>query len=75
MSKQHQRQSLDALPPVLNDDQVLTFAQWHALNGISARTARRILNSGRGPTVTQLSAKRIGITVAAHRRWLADRER
>jgi len=73
--KQQRRTALNALPPALNDDQVLTFAQWHALNGISARTGRRILNSGRGPTVTQMSAKRIGITVANNRAWQQSRER
>jgi len=72
----HKRRSaLEALPSTLNPDVVLTFNQWTALNGISARTGRRILNSGRGPTVTQLSAKRIGITVANNRAWQASRER
>jgi hypothetical protein len=57
------------------DSQVLTFHEWARLNRISERTGRRILNSGSGPVITQLSAKRIGITVAADRAWKASRER
>jgi hypothetical protein len=30
--QQKQRSALDALPPMLSDDQVLTFGQWVALN-------------------------------------------
>jgi hypothetical protein len=75
-NKQHkQRSALDALPPMLNDDQVLTFGQWVALNAISKRTGRRILDSGNGPIITQLSAKRIGITVGNNRRWQEARAR
>jgi hypothetical protein len=59
----------------LDDDKVLTFAQWCALNGIGKRTGRRILTSGCGPVVTQLSERRIGITVGNNRRWLESRAR
>lgn len=31
--------------------------------------------SGCGPTTVRLSDKRMGVTVAAHRAWLASRER
>jgi len=64
-----------ALPAILNDNQVLTFKQWTALNGISARTGRRILAAPGAPIVTRLSARRFGITVANNRRWQASRER
>jgi len=64
-----------ALPAILNDHQVLTFKQWTALNGISARTSRRILAAPGAPIVTRLSARRFGITVANNRRWQASRER
>jgi hypothetical protein len=67
--------TLDAPLSMLNDNQVLTFLEWCALNRISARTGRRILNSGRGPTVVQLSTKRIGVTVGANRLWQQSRER
>jgi hypothetical protein len=58
-----------------DDNRVLSFRQWCALNGVSARTGRRILASGAGPVVTQLSARRIGITIRANREWQAARER
>ena len=55
--------------------QVLTFHQWCGLNGISERTGSRILAGPNGPSVVQLSAKRIGITVAANSAWQASRVR
>jgi hypothetical protein len=69
-----QPRPLPALPATLNDNQVLTFKQWAALNGISARTGRRILKAPGGPVVTRLSARRFGITVANNRRWQQSRE-
>jgi hypothetical protein len=69
------KQRIDALPAILNDDMVLTIAEWAALNRISLRTARRIISSGTGPRVTQLSAMRTGVTVRANREWQASRER
>jgi predicted DNA-binding transcriptional regulator AlpA len=54
--------------------QVLKFAEWCALVGVSAATGRRILKSGSGPVITRLSARRIGISRANHARWLASRE-
>jgi hypothetical protein len=59
----------------LNDDQVLTFSEWVRLNSISPRNGRRILQSGTGPRVVRLSARRIGVTVRANREWQAARER
>ena len=50
---------------------VLSFRQWCELNGISARTGRRILKSDSGPIITQLSPRRIGITLAHNAEWLA----
>jgi hypothetical protein len=63
------------LPALLNDSQVLTLRQWCALNNISLRTGRRILSAPGGPIITQLSAKRVGITVANNRSWQQSRER
>src|SRR5262249_47406908 len=59
----------------LDDGRVLTFNEWCALNGIGKRTGRRILTSGSGPVVTQLSERRIGITVGNNRRWQESRAR
>jgi hypothetical protein len=58
-----------------NDDEVLTFARWCELNGISLRNGRRIIRAPGGPRVLQLSANRIGITRRANREWQASRER
>ena len=59
----------------LDEDKVLTFAEWCELNRIGKRTGRRIIRSGNGPVVTQLSARRIGITVGNNRRWQEARAR
>jgi hypothetical protein len=68
--------ALDApIPPVLHDDQVLRISQWSKLNNFSRRTAGRILASGRGPKTTQLSTRRVGITVRANREWHQANER
>jgi hypothetical protein len=68
-----QRQQL--LQHSLDDDKVLTFAEWCKLNRIGQRTGRRIIRSGNGPVVTQLSERRIGITVGNNRRWQESRAR
>ena len=64
-----------ALPATLNDYQVLRFPEWCALACISVRTGRRLIAAGTGPAVVRLSDKRMGVTVGAHRAWLAARER
>ncbi len=62
-----------ALDP--DDNRVLSFAQWCALNGISFATGRRLINAGKGPSIIQLSPRRIGITVRDNRLWQASRMR
>jgi hypothetical protein len=69
------KQRLDLLPTTLSDNQVLTFKEWAALNRISERNGRRIFARGDGPATTQLSPKRVGITVRANREWQQSRER
>jgi hypothetical protein len=59
----------------LHADQVLSFHQWCALNGFSPRTGHRLLASGEGPIITQVSDKRIGVTVGNNRSWQASRAR
>jgi hypothetical protein len=68
-----QRQLL--LQHCLDDDRVLTFNEWCEVNSIGKRTGRRILASGKGPVVTQLTARRIGITVGNNRCWQQARAR
>ena len=64
-------------PPLdpLMDDRCLTFREWCELNGIGQRTGRRILDGPNPPAVTQLSPRRIAITVRANREWQAQRTR
>jgi hypothetical protein len=69
------KQRLNALPTVLNDNMVLSFAEWAALNRISEREGRRIFGTPGGPTLTQVSAKRFGVTVANNKLWQASRAR
>ena len=59
----------------LDDDRVLSLRDWRKLNGLSERTARRIMRSGDGPIITQLSPQRFGITVRNNRLWQKSRER
>ena len=68
-------QRQQSLQHSLDDDKVLTFAEWCKLNRIGQRTGRRIIKSPGGPVVTQLSERRIGITVGNNRRWQAARAR
>jgi hypothetical protein len=64
------------VPPVEpHRDKVLTLAQWAAVNGFSIATARRILDSGDGPPLLQLSPRRVGIKESANAEWQASRAR
>jgi hypothetical protein len=56
-------------------DQILTLFEWCQLNRISVTTGRRILASNTGPTVTQLTPKRVGVSVANNAVWQRSRER
>ena len=61
--------------PTDHDQRVLNFHQWCRLNNISEHTGCRILKSGQGPTLTQLSERRVGITMRANRIWQDARAR
>jgi hypothetical protein len=74
-SRAHKRQERDLTAGPFDDRQVLSFEAWCRLNNLSPRTGRRVLASGDGPRVTQLSAHRIGITYADNRAWQESRDR
>jgi hypothetical protein len=57
----------------VDDDKVLSFGDWCALNGFSESTGQRLIASGQGPRFIQLSAKRRGVTVGENRRWQQSR--
>jgi hypothetical protein len=65
--------TLEALPHYDPDNRILSFRQWCELNCLSESTGRRILAAGTGPTVLQLSERRIGISIKANRVWQAGR--
>jgi hypothetical protein len=75
LREQERRQRQRAHQRMPDDDEVLTFAEWCALNKIGKRTGRRILRAPGGPVVTALSARRIGITRGNNRRWQESRAR
>jgi hypothetical protein len=52
-----------------------TFREWCALKSISPRTGRRIIASGNGPKVTQLSENRISIREDHDAEWEESRVR
>ena len=58
-----------------NDTRVLSIRQWCDLNGFSFDTGRRLIKRGQGPKITQISDRRIGITVGNNREWQKSRER
>jgi hypothetical protein len=60
---------------VEDNDAVLTFKEWCALNSLSERQGRRILKSGNGPTITALSDRRIGISRKHNIEWQVRRAR
>jgi hypothetical protein len=73
--KKPPQHALDAPLSMAHPNQILTFIEWCRLNRISERTGRRILASGKGPVVTQLSDWRVGISIAANDRWQASKAR
>jgi hypothetical protein len=59
----------------LDDQRVMPFDYWCAVNGFSRSTGRRLVKSGNGPRFTQLSERRSGVTVGNNREWQKSRER
>jgi hypothetical protein len=58
-----------------DNNRVMPFHIWCEMAGVSPATGRRILSSGQGPAVVQLSPRRIGITKGAHAAWLESRRK
>jgi predicted DNA-binding transcriptional regulator AlpA len=54
---------------------VFNFKEWCQLNGFSRNTGRRLLESGSGPKITQLSDRRIGIREDHNAEWQDARVR
>jgi len=57
-------------------EQVLTIAEWRAINRLSERNARRILaDPEKRPKLVQLSSRRYGVTVGENKAWQESRSR
>lgn len=54
----------------LDLDRINSFAEWCKRAGFSEATGRRLIASGEGPTVTWLSARRMGIRERHYLEWL-----
>ena len=70
--RQRRQQERDG---AVDDQRVLTIAQWCEVNGFSLDTGRRLIKAGKGPVITHISDRRIGVTVGNNRRWQQSRER
>jgi hypothetical protein len=64
-----ERLALRAQLVATDDDCVLTFKEWCAVNSFSERQGYRILASDKSPVVTRLTSRRVGITRANNRAW------
>jgi hypothetical protein len=54
-------------------DRVTPFAAWCKRVSISPATGRRLISSGKAPTITWLSERRMGIRERHHLEWLDKR--
>ncbi len=57
----------------LRDERVLTLGELAEIANVSITTIRRVCRGGDGPTVTQLSPRRLGVRVGHAREWLDRR--
>ena len=61
--------------PALTPDRVLTLDQWCKINSIGLNTGKRLIATGDGPAIVQLSPRRIGIRESDAAAWQAARIR
>jgi hypothetical protein len=73
MSVQEAEQRRIQRQHALDDHLIYTFREWCAINKISLRTGRRILDGPNPPTVTRLSPRRIGISRGNNAFWQKSR--
>jgi hypothetical protein len=71
-TRQHQDSERDR---AVDELRVLTKAQAAKICGISIWTLKRLIDAGKGPKLTQISDRRVGIRVGDLRRWQESRER
>jgi hypothetical protein len=73
LSEHLHRHRQTARERALDDDWVMPFSLWCKVNNFSPATGRRLRKSGKGPVFTQLSDRRIGVTVRNNRIWQESR--
>jgi hypothetical protein len=71
--EQVHRSRQSARERALDDDWVMPFSLWCQVNNFSPATGRRLRKSGKGPVFTQISDRRIGVTVRNNRIWQESR--
>jgi len=71
--EQVHRSRRSARERALDDDWVMPFSLWCEVNNFSAATGRRLRKAGKGPVFTQISDRRIGVTVRNNRIWQESR--
>lgn len=54
-------------------DRVNSFTEWCTRANISPATGRRLIAAGKGPTITWLSERRMGVRERHHLEWLDER--
>jgi len=73
LSEQLHRDRQSARDRALDDDWVMPFSLWCKVNNFSPATGRRLRKAGKGPVFTQISDRRIGVTVKNNRIWQESR--
>jgi predicted DNA-binding transcriptional regulator AlpA len=73
--KAHRRKARLQAQVADDADRVLSYGEFCALVGISEREMRRMIVDGRGPKLTMITERRIGVTRGNLRKWLERRER
>jgi hypothetical protein len=71
--EQVRRSRQSARDRALDDDWMMSFSQWCQVNNFSLATGRRLRKAGKGPVFTQISDRRIGVTVRNNRIWQESR--
>jgi hypothetical protein len=54
-------------------DRVLPLSEWFRRVGLPSRSGRRLIASGEGPVVTELTERRRGVRERDHLAWLEAR--
>lgn len=73
--EQVRRSRQSARDRALDDDWIMPFSLWCQVNNFSPATGRRLRKAGKGPVFTQISDRRIGVTVRNNRIWQESRDK